>query len=106
MYRIEEFREINKPELIVMTKHGRLRLAERGLLLKDIRSAIDTGEIIEQYEDDSPFPSCLILGNSGEKPIHIVASIDNGMIYLITTYIPDPSKWKQDGRTRKQEVVK
>ena len=28
----------------------------------DVMNAINNGEIIEQYPDDYPFPSCLILG--------------------------------------------
>ena len=102
MYIIEQFRALNSSNSIVITKHSRGRFAERGIIIQDIINAINTGEIIEDYPEDYPFPSCLILGCSGEKNIHIVASIDDGFIYVVTAYIPDPDKWEADLRTRKK----
>lgn len=60
------------------------------------------GEIIEDYPNDFPFPSCLILGTNGSRKLHIVASINADMIYLITAYIPDPMKWDKDLKKRKE----
>lgn len=62
MIDIAQLRALNKPEQIAITEHARLRLVERGISVSDIIQCIDTGEIIRQYEDDQPFPSCLILG--------------------------------------------
>ena len=81
MYRIEQFEELNRPENMVLTQHSRKRFSERGIKIQDITNAIETGEIIEDYPEDYPFPSCLILGKSGEVNIHIVASINADMIY-------------------------
>ena len=102
MYLIEQFREINRPENMVITQHSRKRFSERGIGILDVVNAINTGEIIEDYPDDYPFPSCLILGKSGERVIHIVASIDESMIYLITAYVPEPQNWEEDWKTRKE----
>ena len=63
-----------------------------------------TGEIIAQYPDDTPFPSCLILGYSGERALHVVASIDEELVYIITAYAPSPAKWEADWKTRKEET--
>ena len=57
---------------------------------------------MEHYPDDYPFPSCLILGQKDDKIIHIVASINEDMIYIITAYIPDQAKWEGDFKTRKE----
>ena len=103
MYSIEQFRHLNKPELLILTQHSRRRFAERGINIDDIRFVIKAGEIIEQYPDDMPFPSCLILGNSGERVLHVVASIDDGLVYIITAYAPSPEKWESDWTTRKGE---
>ena len=104
MYSIEQFRELNKPEAMVLTQHSRKRFAERGINIEDIQFVFKTGEIIEQYQDDTPFPSCLILGSSGERTLHVVASIDESLIYIITAYAPSPEKWESDWKTRKEEV--
>jgi len=61
----------------------------------EVKSAILAGKIIEDYPDDKPFPSCLIYGKHGMKPIHAVCAYsenDNTMI-LVTVYIPDPEIW-------------
>ena len=102
MYTIEDFRKINKSENIIDSLHGQIRLNERNITIDDIMNAIDNGEIIEQYPSDFPFPSCLILGISIQGIyIHIVVSMDEDKIYLITAYIPDTDKWEDDLKTRK-----
>jgi hypothetical protein len=52
------------------------------------------GEIIEQYQDDKPYPSCLIYTDS-EGPLRSVwASNDtNSWAVLITVYRPDPQRY-------------
>jgi len=100
---IEQLQTLNKAERIAITEHARCRLVERGISVNDIIRCIDTGEIIKQYEDDKPFPSCLILGAAidGEY-IHVVASHDSEWIYLITAYHPDADVWEPDFKTRKE----
>lgn len=107
MYTIEDFRKINKSENIVISLHGQLRLNERNITVDDVMNAIDNGEIIEQYPDDFPFPSCLILGLSiNDVYIHIVVSMNDDKIYLITAYVPNTDKWEADLKNRKQEIEK
>ena len=104
MYSIDQFRKIAAPENMVITQHSRKRFTERNIKIQDVLEAIRTGEIIEQYPDDFPFPSCLILGYSGETPLHVCASIQDQWMYVITAYIPDQKKWEPDLRTRKENV--
>lgn len=103
MIDIETLKAMNSTRRIAITEHARLRLLERGIVIDDIISCINSGEIIKQYEDDKPFPSCLILGNSVDnKPIHAVVSNDDDFIYLITAYYPSTDKWEPDFKTRKE----
>lgn len=100
---IEEFQSMNMLEKVAITKHARKRLTERRIQVDDIISAIDTGEIIKEYIDDKPLPSCLILGKAvSRKMIHVVVSKDEEFIYLITAYFPDKEQWEEDLRTRKE----
>ncbi|MGN0194177.1 MAG: DUF4258 domain-containing protein [Pseudoramibacter sp.] len=104
MLNILEFKKLNHLESIALTKHAKDRLFERNISIDDITAAINTGEIIKQYEDDKPLPSCLILGRDlVNNPIHIVASHDDHFIYLITAYHPDPERWNSDFKTRKEQ---
>ncbi|MBQ9409505.1 MAG: DUF4258 domain-containing protein [Clostridia bacterium] len=102
MYSIEQFRNLNKAESLIMTQHSRKRFAERGISVDDILYLIKTGTIIEQYPDAFPSPSCLVFGYSGERALHAVLSIEDERIYVVTAYAPDPEKWESDMRTRKE----
>ena len=90
--------------MILWTEHVATRLRERGLKRADVIECIENGEIIEQYPDDTPFPSCLILGNceSGES-LHIVVGLNNGILCcMITAYRPNLDKWESDFKTRRE----
>ena len=102
MIDIDELRKINKPENLAVTENARSRLNERNITIQDVIKCIETGEIIKQYEDDKPFPSCLILGISiNNRYLHIVVSMDNSFIHLITAYYPNLEQWEPDYKTRK-----
>ena len=102
MITIDKLRNICYDRNIVITKHANTRLKERGIELNDIKRGIDSGEIIKQYEDDKPFPSCLILGKTEkEQYIHIVVSIDGEFLYIITAYHPNIEEWESNFKTRK-----
>lgn len=102
MIDIEVLRKANTPERIIITEHARQRLVERGITVDDVMTCIDKGEIIKQYEDDKPFPSCLILGMSlNNRYLHVDVSYDDVYIHLTTAYYPDIQQWEPDFKTRK-----
>lgn len=102
MIDLQTIQSLNRPETIAITEHARIRLAERNISVSDVIRCIASGEIIKQYEDDKPLPSCLILGKSdGEKYIHVVISHDEEYIYLITAYCPNSEQWEPDYKTRR-----
>ena len=103
MILIEDLRRLNKAEHYAVTEHARIRLYEREITLDDVICCVASGEIIEQYEDDKPLPSCLVLGMEIKgRYIHIVVSHDDEFIYLITAYYPDEQQWSSDFKTRRK----
>ena len=105
MLDISDIRKLCHDESMAITKHANIRLTERGISKADVQNAIQTGEIIKQYEDDKPFPSCLLLGTTEQNHhIHVVTSIDNGYLYIITAYYPDENEWNPDFKTRKEKL--
>ena len=61
------------------------------------------GEIIEDYPDDFSYPSCLIYGCANDgKIVHVVAGFDGNMVYIITAYIPNTTKFENDLKTRRR----
>jgi len=79
-----------------ITDHADEEAVNDGLTFEEIYFSVMHGEIIEDYPNDKPYPSCLILGNnfSGE-PIHSVGAYnpDSQWAALITGYRPDPARW-------------
>ena len=88
---------------ILFRVHAVQRMFERGISAKKVRSALETGETIEDYSSEMPEPSRLILGFQGKRPFHVVTSEnpETNEITIITVYIPDPNKWKKDFRSRR-----
>jgi hypothetical protein len=73
--------------------HAIERALERGIWKEDIEYAIIHGEIIEKYDDDKPYPSCLIYGKDTKgKPLHVVCAF-SPIIKLVTVYYPEENKW-------------
>lgn len=99
---IEEYQAMNRPDRIAITRHAKIRMEERGIHVDDIIMTIGNGEIIKEYVEDKPLPSCLILGKSTKnKPLHLVVSRDEEYIYLITAYFPDSERWEKGFKSRK-----
>ena len=66
------------------------------LSFDEIAHSVEHGEILEDYPDDKPFPSCLIHGSTpGGDPVHSVWAYNRETAFavLITTYRPDPDRW-------------
>lgn len=99
---IEKLQENYKQDRIIISIHAQERLRQRGIKQKDIKNCIMTGEIIEQYPDDFPFPSCLIFGYTvNNKILHVVASDEGTLSRIITAYFPNTEKFENNFKTRK-----
>jgi hypothetical protein len=75
---------------------------EQEISAEEVRYMLETGEAIEEYPDDTPYPSRLIQGCYKGRIIHIVAAnnrLDEEII-VITVYEPDPSEWDQECKKR------
>ena len=83
------------------TAHVLKRLLQRGISQADVLRAIQGGEIIEQYPDDYPYPSCLLLGaDTAGDPLHLRCRRGPGEMWMITANHPDPDEWDADLKTR------
>ncbi len=89
---------------IIYTGHCIQKIFERGIEPDDIELSIKTGELIEEYPDDKPYPSFLLLNYIDKKAIHVVASFDkeHETIYLITAYYPDIKIWDETFKIRRK----
>ena len=91
-------------ETLVFRVHAVRRMFERGVAESDVRLVLNTGETIQEYPDDTPYPSRLVLAHVAGRPLHVVAA-DNDTAHetiVITVYEPDPNIWQPDFRRKQQ----
>ena len=94
MIEIHNLQKYFLEDKVFVSEHAAERFRQRGIRIADIRNAVNVGEIIEQYPNDYPYPSCLVLGkNISEEIIHTVLSDEGNSSRIITAYFPDSDKW-------------
>jgi|LGVF01.1.fsa_nt_gb hypothetical protein len=77
-----------------LTGHAHKERQEEVIKTKEIRDALMQGELLENYPDDPRGPSCLVLGYSEGRAIHIVCGRTRvDWLLIITVYMPGPSRW-------------
>jgi hypothetical protein len=98
---IRLIREAVSQEHWSFTEHGVRQMRDRRIKADEVRQAILSGEIIEEYPDDKYSPSCLIYGQTVDlKRLHVVCSLPP-VVRIITVYEPDQQEWV-DYRRRKK----
>ena len=93
-----------KGQRITFRAHAIQRMFERQIAETDVVRVLTTGEVIEDYPADYPYPSRLMLGWSEGRPIHVVAAEDRAAseTIIITAYEPDDKEWQPDFKRRRQ----
>lgn len=83
--------------LLHYSRHALDRMFQRGISPEMVERIAQEGCIIATYPDDKPYPSKLILGFDGGRPIHIVMAVDPEMEggLIVTVYQPDPALWDE-----------
>lgn len=77
-----------------MSQHAHEERQAESISIDDIKTAVLAGKIIENYPEDKRGESCLLLGHSNVRPIHVVCGKAKiGWLKIITVYIPSPPKW-------------
>jgi hypothetical protein len=92
---IDEIRDKIAAGEFEYSKHAVDQSILRHVSVREVREAIGTAEIIEDYPEDKYGPSCLLLGfTSTHRPLHIQCSDPSRpLVKIITLYEPDPSLW-------------
>ena len=82
--------------------HAIERMFQRDISENDIKKSIKHGMIVESYTDDKPYASFLSLYFIDDRPIHVVYAYDEEQnVIIVTTYVPNSSKWENDFKTRR-----
>jgi hypothetical protein len=88
---------------VIFSRHAISQMFEREISVSDVETTIAHGDVIEDYPDDKPYPSRLIIYKLVDRPIHVVAAenIHENEIIVVTAYEPSLSIWDSDFRKRR-----
>ena len=100
---IEEIRYKIASDEFEFSKHVVDQSILRRIQVYEIKEAISSGQLIEDYPDDKYDPSCLICGSTqAGRPIHVQCSYPNRpLIKIITVYEPIPERWDNNFTIRR-----
>ncbi len=86
-------------------RHALERMAERGIIRRDVKEVLLKGERIENYPDDYTLPSALLLGRPKDRPLHVVVAFrsDVDTVFVITAYEPSVEYFEPDFQTRRKK---
>lgn len=89
---------------LIFRVHAIKRMFQRRISKDDVRLVLETGETIETYPHDTPYPSRLVLGWRNVRPLHVVAAenAESGELIVITAYEPNSEDWEQRYSRRKE----
>ncbi len=95
MLMIDEIRAKIAAGLFEFSKHAVDQSLLRCVSVQELREAIETGEIIEDYPNDKYGQSCLIFGfTTANRPLHVQCSYPSRtLLKIITLYEPDADLW-------------
>jgi len=100
-----EVQRLCQANAVKWTSHVAQRLILRNISPDEVIDVLMHGEIIEQYPTDYPYPSCLVFSVvHHQRPLHVVCSIGEEQVFIITAYEPDPNRWDDSFKYRKQEA--
>lgn len=96
---MQKILECFESDLILYSRHAKFEMKneEFGRIFeKEVYEAICSGEVIEEYPEDKPYPSVLIYGRTTEnRPLHIVCAYSQteNLVIVVTVYHPDSELW-------------
>ncbi len=88
-----------------VSRHALDQLLKRRISVQEVREAIASSQIIEDYPNDKYGPSCLLLGFTPNlRPLHFQCSYPSRpLVKVITVYEPDPNQWIDLKRRKETE---
>ncbi len=99
----ERIKRLIEEDNFIISNHAKVRMFQRNISTDDIKRVVIDGEIIEEYANDKPCPSTLVLGFLKGVPYHVVIAECEDHVRIITVYKPKEEKWI-DYRVRRRNV--
>lgn len=103
---LEQVRALVARGDVHVSLHGYEELAADNVPVRDIIEGLTGAEAIEEYPNYPKGPCVLVLQHDmSKRPVHVVWGIpadQTSPAVVVTAYRPDPSKWDETWRRRRQ----
>jgi hypothetical protein len=87
---------------LLFRAHALERMFERHVTVEEVQFVLETGKTVDNYPHDRPYPSRLVLGWIGDRPLHLVVAEAGDVTFVITVYEPDPKIWEAGFEKRRR----
>lgn len=85
----------------LFSEHADEQMLERSITRSEVDDVLLHGEMIEHYPNRPHGEECLVAGTTkASRVLHVACAIEYRVI-ITTVYVPDPSEWESDFKTRK-----
>ena len=83
---------------------SRMNLPQRLISPLEVCRVIFEGQIIEDYPEDARGHSCLMAMfiKESSRMVHVICTPKDEYLAIISAYIPLPTKWERNLKTRKR----
>lgn len=101
---LEHIRDRARQGYVHLSRHATKQMGLRGRTLADVTATILTGEIIQEYPEEKPYPEFLLPGYPGrvDDPCYVVVA-SNDETVVVTVHTWDPAIYQADHRTRRPQ---
>ena len=103
-----------RSEKILIRQYALQRMFEQQMfgqpqsnMMECIRTVLLHGHVVENYPDDTPYPTSLRLGHDKHcKPLHVVVAENSNKKHtvIVDVYHPNPDLWMSDWTTRRNRL--
>lgn len=101
---LRRIRDQARSENLRITQHAHQEMVAEDIALDQLREAIETSELLENYPQHQRGACCLLAGQtSGGRPLHVVCTTAQPVLIIITVYEPKPPKWVTPKRRSARE---
>jgi len=87
---LEDIKNAVRNERFLFSQHADTERKDEEIDVAQVVEAILSAKVLEQYPDTGRGESCLLVGFSGDKAIHVVCGWRSEQVVIVTVYIPRP----------------